>query len=291
MTSRFARRGFTLIELLVVIAIIAILAAILFPVFAQAREKARAISCLSNTKQVGTATMMYSQDYDEVLYGYRFQGPTGTNMNPFAADPLVSANAKRPIFFNQLLNPYVKNDGIWRCPSKPNAWVNIDTAGSDTEPAFRSYGGQNSYAASNYVFRSNAGIAQAALVAPADTVGMVDGSYYNALPRGPFGAPCRLAGETYGTATSPVDPTTSSYPQYWKNIGNSYLFRWAGGAASTPSNAEAERLGKNRHNEQINVIFLDGHAKGINYLKLINDDGLRVGSSTSIWDPYKGGCQ
>src|ERR1051326_525026 len=58
-------RGFTLIELLVVIAIIAILAAILFPVFAQAREKARAISCLSNIKQIGTGCMMYIQDYDE----------------------------------------------------------------------------------------------------------------------------------------------------------------------------------------------------------------------------------
>src|SRR5579872_3013353 len=60
------RRGFTLIELLVVIAIIAILAAILFPVFAQAREKARQISCLSNLKQNGTAFMMYMQDYDEL---------------------------------------------------------------------------------------------------------------------------------------------------------------------------------------------------------------------------------
>lgn len=58
-------KGFTLIELLVVIAIIAILAAILFPVFAQAREKARAASCLSNCKQLGTAAMMYSQDWDE----------------------------------------------------------------------------------------------------------------------------------------------------------------------------------------------------------------------------------
>src|SRR5439155_11384464 len=58
------RRGFTLIELLVVIAIIAILAAILFPVFAQAREKARAASCLSNTKQIATASVMYVQDYD-----------------------------------------------------------------------------------------------------------------------------------------------------------------------------------------------------------------------------------
>src|ERR671915_2414483 len=61
------RAGFTLIELLVVIAIIAILAAILFPVFAQAREKARQSACLSNTKQLGSAVMMYTQDYDETF--------------------------------------------------------------------------------------------------------------------------------------------------------------------------------------------------------------------------------
>src|SRR5436305_5829833 len=64
---RKQNRAFTLIELLVVIAIIAILAAILFPVFAQAREKARSISCLSNTKQLGLAVMMYVQDYDETF--------------------------------------------------------------------------------------------------------------------------------------------------------------------------------------------------------------------------------
>src|SRR5687768_4984553 len=61
------KRGFTLIELLVVIAIIAILAAILFPVFAQAREKARQTACLSNCKQMGTGAMLYAQDYDEIM--------------------------------------------------------------------------------------------------------------------------------------------------------------------------------------------------------------------------------
>ena len=286
MISRLpSRKGFTLIELLVVIAIIAILAAILFPVFAQAREKARQASCLSNTKQMSTATQMYAQDYDEMLFGYRFT-QTGYNQNPYAADANVGASAKVPIFFNQLLYPYTKNDQIWRCPSKPGSWVNVDPSGADTDPAFRSYGGQNSYGASNYLFRSNAGISLAAISAPADTVAIVDGGYYNVLPRTAQGAPCRLAGETYGTATSPVDPTSGSYPLYWKNIGNSYAFR----LPTNPTTAEAETLIKNRHSEQIEVAFLDGHSKAFQWKRLVDDD-LRKGVTTSIWDPYKQGCQ
>src|SRR5438128_5463059 len=78
-----AHRGFTLIELLVVIAIIAILAAILFPVFAQAREKARAISCLSNAKQSGLAFAMYVQDYDEVTPCMGFGREWWTNLYPY----------------------------------------------------------------------------------------------------------------------------------------------------------------------------------------------------------------
>ncbi len=91
-------RAFTLIELLVVIAIIAILAAILFPVFAKAREKARQASCTSNLKQIGLAQMMYAQDYDESL-------PNHTEV----------AGQDWPL----MIVPYVKNGQIFRCPSAP----------------------------------------------------------------------------------------------------------------------------------------------------------------------------
>ncbi len=93
------RRGFTLIELLVVIAIIAILAAILFPVFARAREKARQSSCLSNVKQLGLGLMMYVQDYDEVMIPYT-TSPPGTSFT-----------------WPKLLEPYIKNTAIFDCPS------------------------------------------------------------------------------------------------------------------------------------------------------------------------------
>jgi len=94
------RKGFTLIELLVVIAIIAILAAILFPVFARAREKARQASCLSNLKQIGLAEAMYAQDYDERFVPVAAGDGTG-----------------KVVTWMTLLQPYIKNLQVIECPS------------------------------------------------------------------------------------------------------------------------------------------------------------------------------
>ena len=96
------RNGFTLIELLVVIAIIAILAAILFPVFAQAREKARQISCLSNVRQIGTAMQMYVQDYDETTPSIIVNRDDGTKDEDIYS----------------IVQPYSKNLQMFFCPDR-----------------------------------------------------------------------------------------------------------------------------------------------------------------------------
>ena len=110
------RRAFTLIELLIVIAIIAILAAILFPVFAQAREKARSTSCLSNLKQIGLATTMYAQDYEETM--------------PIATYGIIDPKLGLVQFpWSDALQPYSKSRLIIQCPDQP---VTGDPDGFDT---------------------------------------------------------------------------------------------------------------------------------------------------------------
>src|SRR6187399_946348 len=102
--------GFTLIELLVVIAIIAILAAILFPVFAQAREKARQTTCLSNNKQIGMATMMYLQDYDERFPAQRYWQNNIWDGWPVLRSGILGESADD---YKDETLPYSKNEQIW----------------------------------------------------------------------------------------------------------------------------------------------------------------------------------
>lgn len=149
-----SRRGFTLIELLVVIAIIAILAAILFPVFAQAREAARKITCISNLRNLSGAIMLYTQDYDETMPLGAYS--TGTDF----------------LTWNDLALPYTRNTAIWHCPSS-------QVAKQDANGKITTHYGYNVRYLTSLAFdfsnaNSHSAVSLAAINAPSDTLVMVD---------------------------------------------------------------------------------------------------------------------
>ncbi len=147
------RKGFTLIELLVVIAIIAILAAILFPVFARAREKARQTQCLSNVKQTMLGVLMYAQDYDETLPRLY------TEYDPAVQYTLPNGESRTGpfILWHTALYPYTNNYQIWTCPSSTARY----TGG---------YTGSGSYG----INTMNDGLALASMQTPAETMFFAD---------------------------------------------------------------------------------------------------------------------
>jgi prepilin-type N-terminal cleavage/methylation domain-containing protein len=285
------KRAFTLIELLVVIAIIAILAAILFPVFAQAKLAAKKTAGLNQTKQIGLAVNIYLADYDDVLPPYRFGSTGGPVINPFylslgASDPRKAtldangANTKSAIFFNQMIQPYSKNDDLFKAPNWSNAWVNFQDKGT-WDPNFHSYGGQNSYGVSNYLLKSNQGTSAGIVDQVSNTLLMVDATYYNVLPAQPTAGPCKLNGFT----------PSSSYPHYWKHLGNSTLnFNALGN--SNPDDASNVSVFKNidaRYSGVLNVVRVDSSAKAINGKALVYD--LRNKGRESMWNPAKTDCE
>lgn len=121
------KAAFTLIELLVVIAIIAILTAILFPVFAQARDKARATACMSNMKQIGLAIQMYVSDYDERLF---FRSVTSNNAAETRSGAYAASSSAEIKWWNQIM-PYVKSNNVFACPSDPLPTLSVDANGND----------------------------------------------------------------------------------------------------------------------------------------------------------------
>lgn len=160
------KHGFTLIELLVVIAIIAILAAILFPVFARAREKARQTSCLSNVKQLGLSMMMYVQDYDE-SFPHRAIGTGGTVVYP-------NGSTSGTMFWYMAIYPYVNNVQVFSCPSDASGrW-----AGGATSSGIR-YGYSRGLCHNN----SRPPITLAELTRPADTAMIADTGFAPEPPR------------------------------------------------------------------------------------------------------------
>ena len=234
-----SRRGFTLIELLVVIAIIAILAAILFPVFARARENARRASCSSNLKQIGLGLLQYSQDYDECLV-HSWYGPNGYQ----PSDPGVGKYK-----WMDAIQPYVKSTQLFTCPSASAALNNgatgqyvpynqLGTTGNPAAPNDKYYG---SYA--------------------------INSAYYN----GALGQDANGPGELMGSKMARIQAVATTI---WAADGNgAYEIAWRdtpgfdagppkrlGNITSTDLN---EGCTIERHLETTNVLFCDGHVKAM----------------------------
>jgi len=287
-------RGFTLIELLVVIAIIAILAAILFPVFAQAREKSRAASCISNQKQIGVGVMMYVQDFDETYPMAYYYVNGATSKNGY-------------VQWTGLVDPYVKQlhgaTTIWVCPShglRGFAPTNFTSPGNCPPGQIPQTAGVQDIQADRMSYIANELImprkkyasipqnvvSQAAVDAPADVIAVAEmtdvlGAMNDSSPTG--GAAIKSHrptngvsdnGAVYNGETGVVGPVYALTPvQAWSAINYAIANNNAGGQH------HIAYISADRHSGGATYVFADGHAKWMKLEMTLNPASYKWGKS------------
>jgi prepilin-type N-terminal cleavage/methylation domain-containing protein/prepilin-type processing-associated H-X9-DG protein len=275
------RKGFTLIELLVVIAIIAILAAILFPVFAQAREKARAISCISNLKQQGIALISYAQDYDETQCPEAdpmgVGVPVGTCIGSVATGSKAKNGFSTPLGawtdWENLLNPYVKSYGIFTCPDLTQFPCHGYAMNSDSEdddyagfpdPPFEYLPDSDDSCHATAAEGTQTGCAamptDAQVVAPDQCIAIFDSPDENLFENSPWS----------GMSAAKGKPDTESQEQIdevlWADQTGQALPFSTSFTGSTDSVLQQEyTIGPWRHTGMVNTLYMDGHAKATRF--------------------------
>jgi prepilin-type N-terminal cleavage/methylation domain-containing protein/prepilin-type processing-associated H-X9-DG protein len=243
--ERPSRHGFTLIELLVVIAIIAILAAILFPVFAQAREKARQATCASNLKQTSLAILQYVQDYDEQYPMGRINAWDTNDWNIFAWQYPCSSNEYWDCSaWGNSIQPYIKSYSVFVCPDTTPATVNGWTPGNGPYLSYTYNGDLQS-------------IEDGKIVSPTTVVLLWSGLFKNCAGGRIWTSPVLNCNDKQAECVYHPSPDGNCNPNNWNGAGDDMAIPTINNGPQPPNALYQTEI----HTGGDNFAFADGHVK------------------------------